>query len=70
MQSSANRDKNVLIHWNNIRSGAERNFAIYLNSISYNLPYDKRSIMHYSSYAFSKNQKPTITSLVSFIKYF
>lgn len=63
LNSSANRDKYVKINWNNITAGKQRNFEIYRNSISYNLPYDLKSLMHYQSYAFSRNQKPTITAL-------
>ncbi|CAB0006978.1 unnamed protein product [Nesidiocoris tenuis] len=62
-QSTHNRDKYVRINWKNIRRGTERNFKRYPSSrvTDYNVPYDYESVMHYSSHAFSKNGKPTIT---------
>ncbi|KAF6203953.1 hypothetical protein GE061_002291 [Apolygus lucorum] len=62
-QSTHNRDKYVKIHWKNIRRGTERNFKRYPSSRvqDFNVPYDYESVMHYSSHAFSKNGKPTIT---------
>ncbi|XP_040581428.1 zinc metalloproteinase nas-7-like [Lepeophtheirus salmonis] len=33
-------------------------------TMTYNLPYDYQSIMHYSAYAFSRNEKPTLTPKV------
>lgn len=60
-QSRPNRDDHVRIRWANIRDGHAHNFQKVSASKSraysgYNVP----SIMHYSSYAFSKNGRPTI----------
>ncbi|XP_054258891.1 zinc metalloproteinase nas-13-like [Macrosteles quadrilineatus] len=64
-QSASNRDEFVKIHWENIRPRTRSNFKKYssFRITDYNVPYDYGSIMHYSSHAFSKNGKPTITPL-------
>ncbi|KAK9302728.1 hypothetical protein QLX08_005348 [Tetragonisca angustula] len=61
-QSAANRDEWVKINWENIQSGKEHNFNKYDNDTvtDYGISYDYGSVMHYSSYAFSKNDEPTI----------
>jgi hypothetical protein len=43
----------------------EYNFEKYKNFHAFRVPYDVNSIMHYSSYAFSKNQQPTILTKVN-----
>lgn len=58
-QSRTDRDAYVTILWQNIWPGKEGNFQKY-NTNNLNLPYDIFSIMHYESYAFSKNGKKTI----------
>ncbi|XP_006557885.2 zinc metalloproteinase nas-13 isoform X2 [Apis mellifera] len=62
-QSAADRDEWVAINWENIKPGREHNFNKYDNRTvtDYGIGYDYDSIMHYSSYAFSKNGEPTIT---------
>jgi hypothetical protein len=60
-QSRMDRDKYITVNYDNIRSGAERNFNKH-NSNYYNQPYDIKSVMQYGPYAFSKNRKPTILS--------
>ncbi|KAG7188501.1 hypothetical protein KM043_008136 [Ampulex compressa] len=62
-QSAADRDDWVKIHWDNIKSGKEHNFNKYDKSTvtDYGVGYDYKSVMHYSSHAFSKNGEPTIT---------
>ncbi|ODM96580.1 Zinc metalloproteinase nas-15 [Orchesella cincta] len=43
-------------------SGAANNFIKYgyKDTTTFDVPYNPKSIMHYSSRAFSKNEKPTI----------
>ncbi|XP_011253904.1 zinc metalloproteinase nas-13 [Camponotus floridanus] len=62
-QSAADRDEWVTIHWENIKLGKEHNFKKYDNRTvtDYGISYDYKSVMHYSSHAFSKNGEPTIT---------
>lgn len=66
-QSSADRDSYVTVNLNNARAGSEGNFQKYYSSevTNFGFPYDYGSIMHYSAYAFSKNQGPTITATYS-----
>ncbi|XP_071563535.1 seminal metalloprotease 1-like [Temnothorax nylanderi] len=61
-QSAADRDEWVTIHWENIKSGKEHNFNKYDNRTvtDYGIAYDYKSVMHYSSHAFSRNGEPTI----------
>jgi hypothetical protein len=63
-QSRANRDSTISIHWANIQSGREHNFRTYkqmgVDGVDIG-KYDYGSLMHYSSWAFSRNGKPTIT---------
>jgi len=64
-QSRADRDSYVTVYWQNIQSGKGFNFNKYtLNEITHlKAPYDTCSIMHYSSYAFSKNGQATIVKI-------
>ncbi|KAK9503994.1 hypothetical protein O3M35_010442 [Rhynocoris fuscipes] len=66
-QSASDRDNYVTIHWKNIRRGTERNFKRYSRSriTDLGVGYDYDSVMHYSTHAFSKNGRPTITPKVS-----
>eukprot|EP00112_Aurelia_sp_Birch-Aquarium-sp1_P006001 Seg1671.13 transcript_id=Seg1671.13/GoldUCD/mRNA.D3Y31 product="Zinc metalloproteinase nas-4" protein_id=Seg1671.13/GoldUCD/D3Y31 len=63
-QSRRDRDKYVKIYWNNIQSNMKFNFNMYRDgqAATYNEPYDKGSVMHYSRYSFSTNRQPTIVS--------
>ncbi|KAE8747151.1 hypothetical protein FOCC_FOCC006149 [Frankliniella occidentalis] len=65
-QSAPERDQYVKIIWDNIQPGREHNFRKYdTESVSnFNVTYDYQSIMHYSAYAFSQNEKKTIVPLV------
>ncbi|XP_010736121.2 low choriolytic enzyme [Larimichthys crocea] len=57
----SDRDSYVRILTDNIQSGREHNFRkVATNNLG--TPYDFKSVMHYSQYAFSKNGKPTIVS--------
>jgi hypothetical protein len=62
----------VRINWENIQEGHEFNFNKYNESevTSFGIEYDYGSVMHYSGKAFSKNDEPTIESLVSSITSF
>ncbi|KAK3913390.1 Seminal metalloprotease 1 [Frankliniella fusca] len=64
-QSAPERDQYVKILWDNIQPGREHNFRKYdRDSVSdFNVSYDYQSIMHYSAYAFSQNEKKTIVPL-------
>lgn len=48
-------------------TGREHNFKKYESETvtNFNVTYDYHSIMHYSAYAFSHNEKKTIVPLVS-----
>lgn len=65
-QSRPDRDDYVNILWDNISPGMENNFVKRSASqvTTFGVPYNTRSIMHYSSRAFSKNGQPTITAKV------
>lgn len=66
MQSAAERDDFVTIHWDNIKPGKENNFKKYESNKIWNfgVEYDFKSVMHYSAYGFSSNGKPTIVPKV------
>nr|XP_023016554.1 zinc metalloproteinase nas-13-like isoform X1 [Leptinotarsa decemlineata] len=61
-QNRYERDDYVTIVWGNIKSGHEGNFnkAEKGTAQGYGIPYDFRSVMHYSNTAFSINGRPTI----------
>jgi hypothetical protein len=63
-QSRSDRNTHATVLWGNIQSGMESNFRTYVERGSSGQDvgsYDFGSIMHYGSYAFSKNGSPTIT---------
>jgi hypothetical protein len=62
-QSREDRDGHVRIRWENIRSGEEHNFNQHISDGDDLGTYDFSSIMHYDSYAFSRNGQPTIERL-------
>lgn len=68
MHSAYDRDNFVIIQEENIIKGKQINFKKYDSSVitHFNSTYDYSSIMHYPAYAFSKNKKKTIVSLVSY----
>lgn len=60
-QSRGDRDQYVTIHWDEILPSYESNFQ-KRDGVGQDIgPYDYASIMHYSSRAFSRGGKPTIT---------
>lgn len=67
MQSSFDRDKYIQIIGENINPTMKSNFNKYnaWHLSHFKVPYDYDSIMHYDSYAFSKNGKPTMVRIVS-----
>ena len=65
-QSRADRNNFVTINWANIQAGMAFNFQTYIQQSQDGqdmFDYDFNSIMHYSSFAFSANNQPTITRL-------
>lgn len=61
-QSRGDRDQYVTIHYDNIKSGFVHNFEKHSGPYYYDIGgFDFDSIMLYSSFACSKNDKPTIT---------
>lgn len=65
-QSRPDRDAHVDIHWNNISSSVEKNFAKVSNPHRITQEYDFDSIMHYSSSTFGSSSRPTITRKVPY----
>ncbi|KAJ8916685.1 hypothetical protein NQ315_000330 [Exocentrus adspersus] len=61
-QSRYERDEYITVAWNNIKRGHENNFdkAEKGSTNGYGVNYDYRSVMHYSSKAFSANGQPTL----------
>ena len=67
-QSRPDRDNYVEIHDKCIQSGRENNLDKQTTSKTYGIEYNPKSIMHYSSTAFSKHSGcKTITSRVNFV---
>ena len=64
-QSREDRDKHIQIHWQNIKPENLHNFNQHITDGDDYDSYDYDSIMHYGSTAFSKNGKPTITTIPS-----
>jgi hypothetical protein len=68
-QSRVDRNSYVTINTGNIEQEYAANFFIWsfgtLRFLDVDLPYDFGSLMHYNSYAFSKNDLPTIVPLDS-----
>lgn len=62
-QSRADRDENVIIHYEHVEEGFEHNFETYVqqkaDGVDLSL-YNYRSIMHYPADAFSKDGQATI----------
>ena len=51
--------------WDNIQQGREHAFKKRANTLTYDVPYDPKSFMHYIAWAFGINSnKPTIVSKV------
>lgn len=64
-QARTDRNDYVRVFLENVESGAEGQFDIAEGSDDFGTPYDGLSVMHYSRWAFSKNDKDTIQALES-----
>jgi acylphosphatase len=62
-QSREDRDTFVRINWANIQAGMEHNFNQHVTDGDDVGAYDFGSIMHYPTWAFSRNGQPTIEAL-------
>lgn len=62
-QSREDRDRFVKINWQNIEAGKEHNFNQHIADGDDIGAYDYQSIMHYPTWAFSKNGQPTIETI-------
>jgi len=62
-QSRPDRDKYVIVKLENVKDGKKKQFKKHeeWEGEYFGTPYDINSLMHYTTYAFSKNNKPTIT---------
>jgi hypothetical protein len=61
-QSRGDRDDYVTIEHQNIIPGTEHNFDQHITDGEDKGPYDYDSVMHYPTWAFSKNDQPTIVA--------
>jgi hypothetical protein len=61
-QSRKDRDLYIRILWQNIRPGMEHNFYQHISDGDDIGSYDYKSIMHYPTWAFSRNAQPTIVA--------
>jgi len=61
-QSRPDRNEYVTINWNNIESENVGQFIRHKTSLTFNVPYDGKSIMHYTPRAFAINSFYTIES--------
>jgi len=59
-QSRSDRDKYINILWDNIEEDEKDNFKTHVVNGRDVGPYDYGSVMQYSAFAFSKNDKPTM----------
>jgi hypothetical protein len=63
MHQHPDRDTKVRINVENISDGNAQWFTKLYGKNNFGTPYDISSVMHYTSYAFSRNGKQTITAL-------
>ncbi|XP_078139304.1 hatching enzyme 1.2-like [Centroberyx gerrardi] len=61
-QARSDRDEYIRILLENVTSGKEHNFN-KVNTLNQGTTYDYGSVMHYSKYAFSKNNQPTLVAI-------
>ena len=62
--SRRDRDKYIEVREKCIRYGNEDQFKIYPNAVSYGLPYNHKSIMHYKSLDYNNGECAPIVSKV------
>jgi hypothetical protein len=67
-QSRPDRDDNVRIIWDNIKSGVENNFELESNSDA-SRPYDILSVMHYSKDAFGSGKQTIEIKPTAYARY-
>nr|XP_046250282.1 hatching enzyme 1.2-like [Scatophagus argus] len=61
-QKRSDRDQYIRVLLENVTSGMEHNFD-KVNTLNQGTSYDYGSVMHYSKYAFSKNNQPTMVAI-------
>uniref|UniRef100_A0A8C6WEQ3 Metalloendopeptidase n=1 Tax=Neogobius melanostomus TaxID=47308 RepID=A0A8C6WEQ3_9GOBI len=61
-QKRSDRDQYIRVRLENVISGKEHNFD-KVNTLNQGTSYDYGSVMHYSKYAFSKNNQPTMEAI-------
>ncbi|XP_028286763.1 high choriolytic enzyme 1-like [Parambassis ranga] len=61
-QKRSDRDQFIRVQLQNVISGKEHNFD-KVNTLNQGTTYDYGSVMHYSKYAFSKNNQPTMVAI-------
>lgn len=68
-QSNPKRDSRVTILYQNIIPEYRYAFDKLSSDVvtSFGVPYDYESVMHYSAYAFSANERPTIVAKVNLL---
>lgn len=54
------RDQYVNVHWQNVEDGQQKQFAIRYGGTALGFAYDKKSLMHYGRYEWSKNSQITL----------
>lgn len=64
--SRADRDDFITIRWENVEDDNKDQFDKVTNReySAFGVRYNTKSIMHYDSYSFSKNRKPTMVTKV------
>ncbi|KAL2088663.1 hypothetical protein ACEWY4_015562 [Coilia grayii] len=61
-QTRSDRDNHIRVMWDNVIQDKKHNFN-KINTLNQNTPYDYNSVMQYSKYAFSKNNRPTMVPI-------
>ena len=64
-QNRPDRNQYVKVHKNRLVSWMAYNYDIQSDSLTFGVPYDGKSIMHYRSFFFQKGTEPAMESRVS-----